>query len=124
MKYLSSNIVTRNYFEIDYSLFIWIFRPTDMTSLSPSFFSQYFFLNLYNQEEIRAKFRKLMSSLSGITEQKVVFDEEKLSVTKKRHEKKLSNNRKDQLSGANITSEGKQKSPLLSAEFYRSEVLL
>ena len=65
-----------------------------------------------------------MSSLSGITEQKVVFDEEKLSVTKKRHEKKLSNNRKDQLSGANITSEGKQKSPLLSAEFYRSEVLL
>ena len=124
MKYLSSNIVTRNYFEIDYSLFIWIFRPTDMTSLSPSFFSQYFFLNLYNQEEIRAKFRKLMNSLSGITEQKVVFDEEKLSVTKKRHEKKLSNNRKDQLSGANITSEGKQKSPLLSAEFYRSEVLL
>ena len=95
MKYLSSNIVTRNYFEIDYSLFIWIFRPTDMTSLSP--FLNILFLTVCHQEEIRAKFRKLMSSLSGITEQKVVFDEEKLSVTKKRHEKKLSNNRKSSL---------------------------
>ena len=71
------------------------------------------------QENIRVKFNKLMSSLSGITEQRVVFDEEKLSVTKKCDEK-LSSKRSGPSAGRNLAaSEGKQKSPLLSAEFYR-----
>ena len=76
-----------------------------------------FSLSLY-QENIRVKFNKLMSSLSGITEQRVVFDEEKLSVTKKWDEK-LSSKRSGPSPGRNLASEGKQKSPLLSAEFYR-----
>ena len=61
-----------------------------------------------------------MTSLSGITEQKVVFDEEKLSVSKKCDEK-LSSKRSGPLVGRHMASEGKQKSPLVSAEFYRSE---
>ena len=59
-----------------------------------------------------------MNSLNGITEQRVVFDEEKLSVTKKCDEK-LSSKRSGPSTGRNIASEGKEKSPSLSTDFYR-----
>ena len=78
--------------------------------------------HILSQEKIRAKFHKLMNSLSGITEQTVVFDQEKLSVTKKEINEKSFSSRAGPAAAMNIPSEGKQKSPLLSAEFYRSEM--
>ena len=63
-----------------------------------------------------------MNSLSGITEQTVVFDQEKLSVTKKEINEKSFSSRAGPAAAMNIPSEGKQKSPLSSAEFYRSEM--
>ena len=102
-------------FDIDKVLFKSRFPP-------PPLVLKFFVFISSHQEKTRAKFKKLITTLSGITELKVIFDEEKLSVTKKRDEK-LSTNRSDQSSGANTAYEGKQKSPLLSAEFYRLKVL-